>query len=134
MTSQRNGEPDRSRTITNHAIPARAVPCAKVVCIDDKSAKSCSWDKGEALSEGAAYTIESVVHDRYPFAVLHLKEGKRSLGSIVCFGPLVGYGVYRFKPAGEPKTLEEDTALFEDISRGMSLVDRLDRLAEVLNA
>lgn len=113
--------------MTNQAIPAWAVPGAKVVCVDDES----YGDTG----------VFPVLHEKYTLSRLeyfdgrwcaHLKEIARPPRTHSTF--VVPYRLSRFRPAAEPKSLEEDTALFEDIVRGMSLVERLDRIAETLDA
>lgn len=92
-------------------IPSWAVPGARVVCVN-------AGDTGGKLTARGEYTI---VRARVAFLVL------REL-------PQDNWFTTRFRPAVEPKNLEEDTALFEDIVRGMSLVERLDRVKESLDA
>ena len=100
--------------MTNQAIPAWAVPGARVVCVDASDTEGQLTDRGE-------YTI---VRAYAGFLVLReFPENSQD-----------GWFTTRFRPAVEPKSLEEDTALFEDIVRGMSLVERLDRIAETLDA
>mgnify|MGYP000039657958 FL=1 len=118
--------------MTNQAIPAWAVPGARVVCINAKA--DYAWDAGEAPTESAVYTIKSTMLDSYGDRVLHLIELRRTKAAKRLHGARCGYRIERFRPAVEPKSEAHDVALFEDIVRGMSLVERLDRIAETLDA
>ena len=111
--------------MTDQAIPAWAVPGARVVFVNDRlpagPTKTPEYDPeiGEVCTLGAFYGFRAGGVGRF-----HIIGKPRWLI----------WPVTNFRPAVEPKSEARDVALFEDIIRGMSLVDRLDRLAEVLNA
>lgn len=122
--------------MTDQAIPAWAVPGAKVVCIDD------NWDRYDPR-----YT-ESMPNRPVLKQVLTIHSSVEQYGSIgfrfveVVNPPAKFYGTFdegafvstHFRPAVEPKSEAHDVALFEDIVRGMSLVERLDRIKESLDS
>ncbi len=105
--------------MTDQAIPAWAVPGARVVCINAKADYAWDAEIGEVCTLGAFYGFRADGVGRF-----HIIGKPRWLI----------WPVTNFRPAVEPKSEAHDVALFEDIVRGMSLVERLDRIAETLDA
>lgn len=105
--------------MTNQAIPAWAVPGARVVCVKPHKALGSL-----EVTVNTVYTIRGVYQNPYGVFL-----------SCMEFSDVDdGWYLWRFRPAVEPKSEAHDVALFEDIVRGMSLVERLDRIAETLDA
>lgn len=94
--------------------PSWAVPGAKVVCVD-------AGDTGGVLTRRGEYTIIRAYADF--LVLLELPEGSQD-----------GWFVTRFRPAAAQKTEQEDTAMFERIARGTTVLERLDLLREKLDA
>ena len=113
--------------MTNQATPTWAVPGAKVVCVNNSN--WFDWDD-HVYCDGPAFkevsTIERTHLDDDGVLLLFLREYSER--------PEDCYDHRLFRPAVEPKSEAHDVALFEDMARGMSLVERLDRIAETLDA
>lgn len=117
--------------MTNQATPTWAVPGAKVVCVDD------AWNKGgptrlpmlrEVLTIKEVLTRDDYAAVGVSYVIPPVVLSFHELGHDWTFN------AGNFKPLAEPKSEAHDVALFEDIVRGMSLVERLDRIAETLDA
>lgn len=120
--------------MTNQAIPAWAAPGAKVVCVDDSPVDSANGYGDEAApTKDVVYTIERVRTSPEGHVGLQLSEIVNPVHKYRWYEGQLCYLISRFRPAVEPKSLEEDTALFKNIVRGMSLVERLDRIKESLD-
>lgn len=105
--------------MTNQAIPAWAVPGARVVCVKPYKALD-----GLEVTMNTVYVIRRAYQEPYGVFL-----------SCMEFPDIDdGWCIRRFRPAVEPKSEAHDVALFEDIVRGMSLVERLDRIKESLDA
>lgn len=105
-------------------IPSWAVPGAKVVCVND-------WfpDEGvEATYEGAGPAIGhdyTVRGNDYFYGMCWI--------AITAVPGDVFFPIVNFRPAVEPKTEQEDVALFKRDVEAMTPVDRLDRLRELMD-
>ncbi len=106
--------------MTNQAIPAWAVPGAKVVCVDDSYP---DVGGGIFFEKNAVYTIKEVFPVGRNWAC-RVRE---------CSDPQHNARLNRFRPAIEPKSEAHDVQLFETLVKDMSIVERLDRLKELLN-
>lgn len=109
---------------------------AKVVCVDDTHPHGYAWCE-DAPTVGMTYTVSRVW--RYPVSidesdgeiVVELAEiGQRTVASAV-WKQDIGYGLYRFRPL---VSQEDDVAMFQRPVTDMTIVERLDRLAEILDA
>ncbi len=106
--------------MTDQAIPAWAVPGARVVCIDDSYP---DVGGGIFFEKHAVYTIKEVFPVGRNWAC-RVRE---------CSDPQHNARLNRFRPAIEPKSEAHDVQLFETLVKDMSIVERLDRLKELLN-
>ena len=116
--------------MTNQAIPAWAVPGARVVCVNGV----VTGLNVASLQTNGVYVLRSVfrTYDHSYEKILVRLRGVTN--DVADSGLEKGYWLSRFRPATEAKTQAEDVALFENIVRGMPLVERLDRIAETLDA
>jgi len=83
----------------------------KVVCVDANGASrftgsTTPWEPDEQISDGEIYTITSV-HLFHGLIVLHLQEVQRSISARMLWGPLAGYGAYRFRPVTDISDLKK---------------------------
>lgn len=110
------------------SIPSWAVPGARVVCVNP-----LGWmDSDDSqFTTGPAYedivTVTGAAVNAVYGALIFLKEYPVT-------NPDDGFLASVFKPAVEPRTEQEDVAFFTDLVKGMTLVERLDRLKESLDA
>ena len=73
----------------------------RVVCVS--ASGNGIWAPGEALTEGAIYTIHSMFSHRNFENLVRLFEIKRHPACMVVFGH-DGYGIERFRPVATRKT------------------------------
>ena len=93
----------------------------KVVCVDASPGAGYEWAETERPVEGRVYTVRSV-HEYEGSLVCWLVEIRRNLAAVFQHGPMVGYGVFRFRAAVEPLT---------DISELREIVAGVFRKAKV---
>jgi hypothetical protein len=74
------------------------VPGDRVVCVDASLPPGDQWD-GDALVEGAVYTVESVFVDDEGQAAVSLLEARRDAESLSENDNEAGYFARRFRPA-----------------------------------
>lgn len=116
--------------------PSWAVPGAKVVCVTADLAASPDTIRTDGNMDGLTsdrvYTIRETVVDHVT-SLLALRLHEIHRGGYPG-RPERGYWIGRFRPAVEPKSEAEDTAMFERIAHGATIVEKLDRLRELLDA
>ena len=110
------------------AIPAWAVPGAIVVCVDvsyDNYTMGKEWL--ERLDKQTVYTIRSTGRSpsgNLPF--IRLRE--IAVTTRWSNGEELGYSLNRFRPAVEPKSEAHDVAMFTELAKTCTIVERLDRV------
>ena len=107
------------------AIPAWAVPGAKVVSLNDDWCEYVTFQmcKGPKNLEMVTITGHAYFEGHLQFV---LKEYPTPLDG--------GFKAAYFRPAVEPKSEAHDVAMFTELAKTCTIVERLDRLAESLNA
>lgn len=109
-------------------IPSWAVPGARVVCINKLGWANSSTGKrcpGPAYNETVTITATSFIPSR-GVSIMLKEYAEMNLDR--------GYLVSAFRPTVIQKTQAEDTAMFERIAHGTTIVERLDLLKEKLDA
>lgn len=97
----------------------------KIICVDAISGPG-EWLDGEALTDGAIYTVKRVWVDANGNPVLDLVEISRNPRSHIFWKFPVGYCQFRFRPLTERKhSTEAGVELLRKIARDVPVRERV---------
>ncbi len=113
---------------TEPTIPRWAVPGARVVCV--KNLRGNGYGTEQVPEIDKVYTVRELTSQD----CLQVKEIVNPLCRYAEGDLEAAFKIHCFRPAVEPRTEQEDVAFFTDLVKGMTLVERLDRLKESLDA